>query len=107
MPLYTEEILALKPLKEAPFQTEKEIQALFENNLALFTGLELIKSEFVIDNRRIDTLAFDNRLKAFAVIEYKLTSSYSMIDQGFAYYNLMQENKAEFILNIMKGIQNH
>ena len=58
-------------LREVPFKLEKEIQQLFERNLFKITGLELVKSEFSIQNQRIDTLAFDIENGAFVIIEYK------------------------------------
>ena len=58
-------------LKEKPFKLEKEIQRLFENNLYEFMGLQLVKSEFTIKNKRLDTLAFDKQSNAFIIIEYK------------------------------------
>ncbi|MFG4529600.1 hypothetical protein ACFZ8Z_13365, partial [Acinetobacter baumannii] len=61
----------LAALIEQPFKLEKEIQSIFENNLMLLTGLELVKSEFTIKNNRIDTLAFDPESLAFVIIEYK------------------------------------
>jgi predicted transport protein len=61
-------------------------------------GLQLVKSEFTIKNKRIDTLAFDPQNKAFIIIEYKRSKSNSVVDQGFTYLNLMLENKADFIV---------
>ncbi|HDR1565366.1 TPA: hypothetical protein QB435_001538, partial [Pasteurella multocida] len=46
-------------LKEVPFKLERDIQRLVENNLIQATGLLLVKSEFSVQNQRIDTLAFD------------------------------------------------
>ena len=34
-------------------------------------NLQLVKSEFSIKNKRIDTLAYDKQSKAFIIIEYK------------------------------------
>ena len=42
--------------KEKPFKLEKEIQLLVENNLPELMGLEMVKSEFVIRGKHIDTL---------------------------------------------------
>lgn len=61
----------LIPLNEKPFKLEKDIQKLFESNLSTVMGLELVRSEFSIKNKRIDTLAFDPRANAFIIIEYK------------------------------------
>ena len=85
-------------LKEKPFKLEKEIQALFEGNLDALMNLQLVKSEFSIKNKRIDTLAYDTQSNAFIIIEYKRSKSISVVDQGFTYLSLMLENKADFIV---------
>jgi hypothetical protein len=50
----------LKEVKEKPFKLEKDIQKVFEENLSAIMGLVLVKSEFTIKNKRIDTLAYDH-----------------------------------------------
>ena len=98
MKLYKQGKQDLSTLKEIPFKLEKEIQNLFERNLMDILGLDLVKSEFEIKNRRIDTLAFDPQNNAFVIIEYKRGKNISVIDQGFSYLSLMLENKADFII---------
>ncbi|MBU2062186.1 MAG: hypothetical protein KKH44_10110 [Bacteroidetes bacterium] len=88
----------LKILKEKPFKLEREIQNLFEENLFQITGLVMVKSEFSIKGKRIDTLAYDTQSNAFIIIEYKRDKNVSMVDQGFTYLSLMLENKADFVL---------
>ena len=90
--------LSLANLKEQPFKLEREIQNLFEANLEEVMGLQLVKSEFRIKNKRIDTLAFDPETNAFIIIEYKRNKNISVVDQGFTYLSLMLENKADFII---------
>ena len=53
----------LTAIKEKPFKLEKDIQRLFELNLKQIMGLELVKSEFSVKNKCIDTLAFDPQSK--------------------------------------------
>ncbi len=89
---------SIQVLKEKPFKLEKEIQALFENNLNELMNLQLVKSEFSIKNKRIDTLAYDTQSNAFIIIEYKRSKNISVVDQGFTYLSLMLENKADFIV---------
>ena len=84
--------------KEKPFKLEREIQKLFESNLQDIMGLDVVKSEFSIKNKRIDTLAFDSKTRAFTIIEYKRDKNISVVDQGFTYLSLMLENKADFII---------
>ncbi len=98
MQLYQTKSNELQELIEVPFRLEKEIQTLFEQNLSEFTGLDFIKSEFVIKSNRIDTLAYDEESNAFVIIEYKRERNYSLVDQGVSYLNLMLDYKADFVL---------
>jgi len=56
MALYINQTGKLKEVKEKPFKLEKDIQKVFEANLPVMMGLELVKSEFTIKSKRIDTL---------------------------------------------------
>jgi len=94
----------LEYIKEKPFRLEKEIQELTENNLKTIFGLEFVKSEFTLNNFRIDTLAFDKEANAFVIIEYKRDKNFSVIDQGYAYLSLMLNNKADFILEFNENL---
>lgn len=91
-------------IKEKPFRLEKEIQDMVENNLEAVFGLQLIKSEFALNNFRIDSLAFDYESKSFVIIEYKRDKNFSVIDQGYAYLSLMLNNKADFILEYNENL---
>lgn len=88
----------LDQIREFDFKLEKEIQKLTEENLQTIFELEFIKSEFALNNFRIDTLAFDKDAGSFVIIEYKRDKNFSVIDQGYAYLSLMLNNKADFIL---------
>jgi predicted transport protein len=98
MNIYNNKSGSFSSIKEKPFKLEKEIQKIFEDNLEEILDLELVQSEFTIQNKRIDTLAYDKQNKAFIIIEYKRDKNSSVVDQGFTYLNLMLENKATFIL---------
>jgi len=98
MALYSSQNQKLQIIKEESFKLEKDIQAITEKNLEYIFGLKFIKSEFSLNNLRIDTLAFDNDSKSFVIIEYKRDKHFSVIDQGYAYLSLMLNNKADFIL---------
>ncbi|WP_417855657.1 DUF5655 domain-containing protein [Xanthomarina gelatinilytica] len=93
-----EENERLENIKELSFKLEKDIQSLTEKNLIGVFGLEFVKSEFSLNNFRIDTLAFDRDARSFVIIEYKRDKNFSVIDQGYAYLSLMLNNKADFIL---------
>jgi len=88
----------LEQVKERPFKLERDLQRLFENNLSQIMNVEIVKSEFSIKNKRIDTLAYDHEVKAFIIIEYKRDRNSSVVDQGMTYLSLMLQNKADFIL---------
>ena len=88
----------LELVKEKHFKYEKEIQQLVESNLKTLLNLKFIKSEFALNNFRIDTLAFDTEAKSFVIIEFKRDKTFSVVDQGYAYLSLMLNNKADFIL---------
>ncbi|UYZ38007.1 hypothetical protein OD350_10155 [Clostridium beijerinckii] len=70
----------LDEIREIPFKKEIELHKLCESNLENIFGLKFIKREFAFNNFRLDTLAFDESSKAFVIIEYKNTSSFSVID---------------------------
>ncbi|NPD86428.1 hypothetical protein HNS38_16770 [Lentimicrobium sp. L6] len=105
MSIYANNKGKLNQIKEKPFKLEKEIQNLFEENLNTIMGLELIKSEFSIKNKRIDTLAYDSQTNAFIIIEYKRDKNISVVDQGFTYLSLMLENKADFIVEYNESLK--
>ena len=105
MALYTNQTGKLKEVKEKPFKLEKDIQKVFEENLSAIMGLELVKSESTIKNKRIDTLAYDAQSCAFIIIEYKRDKNISVVDQGFTYLSLMLENKADFIIEYNESLK--
>ncbi len=98
MTLYSLTNGTLNEVGEKPFKLEREIQSVFESTLNEVMSLTLVRSEFSIKNRRIDTLAYDEATKSFIIIEYKRDRNISVIDQGFTYLGLMIENKADFII---------
>ena len=81
------------------FQLEKHIQELIDKNInKIFNDLEFIKSEYKIDDLRIDTVAFDNERRSFVIIEYKNKQDESLIEQGISYYQVLQDKKSDFVL---------
>ena len=105
MALHKNQSGKLKEVKEKPFKLEKDIQKVFEENLSAIMGLVLVKSEFTIKNKRIDTLAYDPQACAFIIIEYKRDKNISVVDQGFTYLSLMLENKADFIVEYNESLR--
>ena len=88
----------LTQTKEVKFKLEKDLQIITQTNLKTIYDLEFVKTEFSLNNLRIDTLAFDRKTKSFVIIEYKKDKSRGIIDQGVAYLTFMKKNKADFIL---------
>lgn len=107
MPLYKIQGAKLQSIKEEVFKLEIDIQSITEHNLENIFGLKFIKSEFALNNLRIDTLAFDLESKSFVIIEYKRDKNFSVIDQGYAYLSLMLNNKADFILEYNENSNNN
>jgi predicted transport protein len=87
----------LAPVRQKNISREKILQQLIEHNLEKIFSLTLVKSEFSIKGRKIDTLAYDSRAKAFCIIECKKEKSLTVFDQGITYLNLMLENRGELV----------
>ena len=105
MPIYLNTNNKLKEVEEKAFKLERDIQRVFEQNLDTIMQLTLVKSEFTIKNKRIDTLAYDTQSNAFIIIEYKRDRNLSVVDQGFTYLSLMLENKADFIVEYNESLK--
>lgn len=88
----------LNRISENEFKLEKDLQNFVEKNLIKLLNLEFVKSECMLENYRLDTLAFDEENKSFVIIEYKKGNSYSVIDQGYSYLATVLNNKADVIL---------
>ena len=88
----------LEYIKEEPFRLEKDIQSLCENNMETLLNCKFIKTEFVVENFRFDSLCFDKQNSSFVIVEYKRDKNFSVIDQGYAYLSAMLNHKSDFIL---------
>ena len=98
MQLFSNKNNELHLVEEKPFKLEKDIQQLIEKNSETLLGLEFIGTEITVDKYRIDSLCFDSETNSFVIVEYKKGSSYSVIDQGYTYLQLLLNNKSDFIL---------
>ncbi|TMS40744.1 MAG: hypothetical protein FGO69_10410 [Methanobacterium sp.] len=105
MVLYSITDSKLKKVNHVDFKLEKDIQNITENNLNTIFSLNFVKSEFQLNNLRMDTLAYDQETKSFVIIEYKKSSNFSVIDQGYAYLSLLLNNKADFILEYNESME--
>jgi hypothetical protein len=88
----------VEEVEQSSFKLEKDIQNLIEPNVETFFGLKFVKSEFTVDKYRIDTLCFNEETNSFVIIEYKKGNSYSVIDQGYTYLQLLLNHKSDFLL---------
>ena len=88
----------LQEVEQLSFKLEKNIQDLVEKNTESVFNLKFIQSELSVDKYRIDTLCYDSETNSFVIIEYKKGSSYSVIDQGYTYLQLLLNNKSDFLL---------
>lgn len=88
----------LTRIQEIRFVLEKDIQKLVEDNLSEMLNLELLTTEFTIENYRFDTIAYNSEAKSFYIIEYKKLTNDKLVDQGFAYLGTMLKRKADFVL---------
>ena len=77
MEIYLNKKQELSSVRTKPFRLEKDIQNLVESNLQTLFKLDLVKSEFSINNYRLDSLCFDIESKSFVIIEYKKDKNYS------------------------------
>lgn len=98
MDLYKIDKQNMEKIIGSNFDLERGLQNLIENNLELTLGLEFVASEFTVGKYRLDTVAYDRDLNSFVIIEYKKSSKYSVIDQGFAYLNTLLNHKVDFTL---------
>ena len=98
MQLFNSKNNKLELIEEKPFKLEKEIQDLVSENSESLLNLEHIGTEITIDKYRIDSLCFDKETNSFVIVEYKKGSSYSVIDQGYTYLQLLLNNKSDFLL---------
>lgn len=88
----------LERIDKVDFKYERDIQNLTEENMNTIFSLDLVKSEFQLNNLRIASLAFDEITKSFVIIEYKRGINFTVVNQGYAYLALLLNNKADFIL---------
>lgn len=90
----------LSKIKEEAFKLERDLQRLVEDNLETLLGLQVVKSEFAIQDRRFDTLTYDPEDKSFVIIEYKRDRNSSVVDQGYTYLNLLLDHKEAAVLEM-------
>lgn len=107
MPIFKTNNSKLEPISEKLIKLESDIQKMTEENLEIVFGLKFIASEFRLNSFRIDTLAYDEESKSFVIIEYKRDKNYSVIDQGVAYFSVIDDRKADCVLKYQEVTGNN
>jgi predicted transport protein len=96
-------------VKPASFQSEKELQQLFEANLEKLLGVRFIATEFFTGDRqkgRIDTLGLDQDGSP-TIIEYKKSSKENVINQGLFYLDWLVDHKGDFTMAAQEVLGDH
>ena len=89
----------LEEISPINFKNEREIQRTVEKNIdVFFPDLEKVQSECKMGDKRMDTLAFDKKAKAFVIIEYKTSKHSDIYSQGRSYYNTLRKNRDRCVL---------
>lgn len=96
--LYRKNGEKLEFVDEIEFKLEKDLQNLIQYNIGEIFGLKFIATEFPIENFRMDTVAYKPESNAFVIIEYKRGKNESLVDQGYAYLQVLLKRKADFVL---------
>lgn len=96
--LYRVEEGCLKELNNLNFVLEKDLQKFVEKNMDTLIGYRFLETEFVANNYRFDSVAFDEDNNAFVIVEYKRGRNESLVDQGYAYLKTIIDRKADFVL---------
>lgn len=98
MPIFKIKSGKLNQLEGQRVELEKPLQNLIEKNLSEIFSLEFVASEFNLENFWLDTFTFNPDTGSFVIIEYKKTESWSLIDQGQTYLNLLLDHKADVLM---------
>lgn len=88
----------LEEIREEGFVDEKSMQTLIGENLGvIFPNYELVKHEFLLENKKIDTVAFNTKAKSFVLIEYKKSKVRGVLEQAISYLRLLDKREADFL----------
>jgi RecB family endonuclease NucS len=72
----------LKKVHRLDFRLERDIQNVTEHNMDIIFGLDFVKSEFQLNNLRIDSLAYDEETNSFVIIELKGIKILALLIRG-------------------------
>lgn len=82
--------------KKNNFGSEFKLHKLTQRNLKNLFNLEFIASEIQLNKLRIDNLAFDEKINAFVIIEYKNVLDLNAANQAQKYLDLVKDNPEYF-----------
>ncbi|MDA8415606.1 MAG: DUF5655 domain-containing protein [Betaproteobacteria bacterium] len=101
MPIFIMKGGKLQTLSAEPFQYERQLQNMIENNLMMVLDMHYLASEYPMTNGcRIDTLAVDMN-GAPAIIEYKRSRNGNVISQALSYLKSLRSQRPEFFKMLM------
>ena len=83
--------------EKIPFKKEYYLHSITQKNLKELFGLEFVASEIQLHDLRFDNLAFDEKTDSFVIIEYKNELNLNVLNQTKDYYDLLLNNKDEYI----------
>lgn len=103
MPLFRiKDDKSVEKLPYNEFAKEREVQAIFENNLQEMLDLVFIKSEYAFPEGRMDSVAVDNAGNP-VIIEYKLNKNENVLNQGLYYMDWLDSHRGDFELLVQKA----
>lgn len=88
----------LKPVAQASFKSEKQLQQLIETNLLAAFNSRFVASEFrtgALHSGRIDTLALSEENNP-VIIEYKIVESSDLVTQSLFYLHWLADHRGDF-----------
>jgi predicted transport protein len=106
MPLFQLAGNGLKPIVQAEFKTEKELQQMVERNLGPVFNCRFVASEFStgsVHGGRIDTLAISEDNNP-VIIEYKKVQSSDLVTQSLFYLSWLNDHRGDFQVAVQKAL---
>ena len=90
----------VKEIISTSVHLEKELQNLIEKNMEIFFNIKFLKSEYIINDGRMDSIGIDENYSP-VIFEYKRSSNENVINQGLYYLDLLLDHKADFTLLVL------
>ncbi len=90
------------------YNSERELQNLFQDNLEELLGVKFIATEFAtgeVHGGRIDTIGIDKENNP-VIIEYKLSQNDNVLNQGLYYMDWLYDHKGDFETAVKRKLGN-